>query len=102
MMPATLLPNLAQVWLVIEPIDMRAGIDGLSQRIQERQGRTPCDGSGVVCALALTNPACPLRVQRLRLPQPAPEPAQAPDLGWHRRLALPAPPASGPFHLAPS
>lgn len=38
MMPATLLPNLAQVWLVVEPVDMRTGIDGLSQRIQ-----TPLD-----------------------------------------------------------
>jgi hypothetical protein len=27
-------PAPSQVWLVVEPIDMRAGIDGLSQRIQ--------------------------------------------------------------------
>ena len=40
MMP---IPN--QVWLVVEPIDMRAGIDGLSQRIQSTLGRSPCDGS---------------------------------------------------------
>ena len=40
MMP---MPN--QVWLVVEPIDMRAGIDGLSQRIQTTLGRSPCDGS---------------------------------------------------------
>ena len=40
MIPA---PN--QVWLVVEPIDMRAGIDGLSQRIQNTLGRSPCDGS---------------------------------------------------------
>ena len=36
-------PN--QVWLVVESIDMRAGIDGLSQRIQNTLGRSPCDGS---------------------------------------------------------
>ena len=35
-------PN--QVWLVVESIDMRAGIDGLSQRIQNALGRSPCDG----------------------------------------------------------
>ena len=64
MMP---IPN--QVWLVVEPIDMRAGIDGLSQR--------------------------------LRLPQPATDPAQTSRLGWHRRLALPAPSASRALHLAP-
>jgi len=34
-----------QLWLVVEPIDMRSGIDGLSQRIQNLQGRSPCDGS---------------------------------------------------------
>jgi transposase len=38
-------PTPAQVWLVVEPIDMRAGIDGLSQRIQNSLGRSPCDGS---------------------------------------------------------
>ena len=38
-----MMPN--QVWLVVEPIDMRAGIDGLSQCIQSTLGRSPCDGS---------------------------------------------------------
>lgn len=38
-------PSPAQVWLVVEPIDMRAGIDRLSQRIQNTLGRSPCDGS---------------------------------------------------------
>lgn len=42
MMP---MPTPTQVWLVVEAIDMRAGIDGLSQRIQTTLGRTPCDGS---------------------------------------------------------
>lgn len=38
-------PTPNQVWLVVEPIDMRAGIDGLSQRIQNTLGCSPCDGS---------------------------------------------------------
>ena len=29
----------AQVWLVVEPVDMRLGIDGLSARIQQSLGR---------------------------------------------------------------
>lgn len=40
-----MMPSVNQVWLVVEAIDMRAGIDGLSQRIQDRLGCTPCDGS---------------------------------------------------------
>ena len=36
-------PN--QVWLVVEAVDMRSGIDGLSLRIQNALGRSPCDGS---------------------------------------------------------
>ena len=31
----------AQVWLVVEPVDMRLGIDGLSARIQQSLGRSP-------------------------------------------------------------
>ncbi|HYM85648.1 MAG TPA: IS66 family insertion sequence element accessory protein TnpB [Pseudoxanthomonas sp.] len=34
-----------QVWLVVEPVDMRAGIDRLSQLIQTTLGRSPCDGT---------------------------------------------------------
>ena len=33
-----MIPTPKQVWLVVEPIDMRAGIDGLSQRIQNTLG----------------------------------------------------------------
>jgi transposase len=40
-----MMPTANQVWLVVEAIDMRAGIDGLSQRIQSTLGRSPCDGS---------------------------------------------------------
>lgn len=36
-------PN--QVWVVVEPVDMRAGIDGLSLRIQNALGHSPCDGN---------------------------------------------------------
>lgn len=34
-----------QIWLAVEPIDMRLGIDGLSARLQNSLGRAPCDGS---------------------------------------------------------
>lgn len=40
-----MIPAPTQVWLVVEAIDMRAGIDGLSLRIQNTLGRSPCDGS---------------------------------------------------------
>ena len=61
---------------------MRGGIDGLSQRIQNLLGRSPCDGS----AYAFRN----RRRNRLKLL----------DLGWHRRLAVSSPTASGALHLA--
>ena len=34
-----------QVWLAVEPVDMRLGIDGLSLKIQQALGRSPCDGT---------------------------------------------------------
>ena len=34
-----------QVWLAVEAVDMRQGIDGLSLRIQQALGRSPCDGT---------------------------------------------------------
>ncbi len=40
-----MIPAPTQVWLVIEAIDMRAGIDGLSQRIQNTLKKSPCDGT---------------------------------------------------------
>ena len=40
-----MIPTATQVWLVIEPLDMRTGIDGLSLRIQNTLGRSPCDGT---------------------------------------------------------
>ena len=38
-------PQPSQVWLALEPVDMRLGIDGLSLRVQQALGRAPCDGS---------------------------------------------------------
>jgi transposase len=38
-------PVPASVWLVVEPVDMRLCIDGLSARIQQSLGRSPCDGT---------------------------------------------------------
>jgi len=34
-----------RLWLALEPVDMRLGIDHLSVRIQASLGRSPCDGS---------------------------------------------------------
>jgi len=46
-----MMPPILQVWVVVEPVDMRLGMDGLSQRIQATLGRSPCDG----CAYAFRN-----------------------------------------------
>lgn len=43
--------QLETVWCVVEPIDMRRGIDGLSAHIQNKLGKSPCDG----CAYAFCN-----------------------------------------------
>ena len=40
-----------RIWLAVEAVDMRLGIDGLSARIEASLGRTPCDGT----AYAFTN-----------------------------------------------
>jgi transposase len=40
-----MIPTATQVWLVVEPLDMRAGTDSLSLRIQNTLGRSPCDGT---------------------------------------------------------
>ena len=34
-----------QVWLAVEPVDMRTGADGLAMRVQAILGRSSCDGS---------------------------------------------------------
>lgn len=36
-------PN--EIWVMVEPVDMRVGIDGPSLRVQNLLGRTPCDGA---------------------------------------------------------
>jgi transposase len=38
-------PPADQIWLAVEPVDMRLGIDGLSLRVQQALGKAPCDGS---------------------------------------------------------
>jgi transposase len=40
-----MMPQPSQVWLAVEAVDMRLGIDGLSLRIQQALGKSPCDGS---------------------------------------------------------
>jgi transposase len=36
------------VWLAVEPVDMRRGMDGLSMVVQQVLGHTPCAGSAFV------------------------------------------------------
>ena len=40
-----MMPQADQIWLAVEPVDMRLGIDGLSLRVQQSLGKVPCDGS---------------------------------------------------------
>lgn len=35
----------SNVWLAVEPVDMRLGVDGLSLRVQQALGGAPCDGT---------------------------------------------------------
>ena len=35
----------AQVFLAVEPVDIRKGADGLSRLVQQSLGKPPCDGS---------------------------------------------------------
>ena len=34
-----------QVWLAVDPVDMRWGADRLSLLVQNMAGRSPCDGT---------------------------------------------------------
>lgn len=36
------------IWLVVPPVDMRRGIDGLSADVQRLLGQTPCAGAAFV------------------------------------------------------
>ncbi len=38
----------AQIWLVVAPVDLRRGIDGLSSIVQQTLGHSPCAGSAFV------------------------------------------------------
>ena len=38
-------PSPTQIWCAIEAVDMRLEIDGLSLRVQQALGKSPCDGS---------------------------------------------------------
>lgn len=40
-----MIPRPATVWLAIEPVDMRRGVDGLSLYVQQVLRADPCDGS---------------------------------------------------------
>jgi len=37
-----------QIWLVVAPVDMRRGIDGLSSMVQQALGHAPCAGSAFI------------------------------------------------------
>ena len=37
-----------KIWLAIEPVDMRIGIDGLATRVQQALDKSPCDGAAYV------------------------------------------------------
>ncbi|MCE1172705.1 MAG: IS66 family insertion sequence element accessory protein TnpB [Azovibrio sp.] len=50
-MPGGVAAGLEAIWLAVEPVDLRLGIDGLSARLQASLGRSPCDGT----AYAFTN-----------------------------------------------
>lgn len=39
-----------EIWLAVEPVDMRLGADGLSARVQEALGQSPCAGHAFVFA----------------------------------------------------
>lgn len=34
-----------QVWLAVDPVDMRLGMDGLARLVQSALGHSPCNGS---------------------------------------------------------
>lgn len=37
-----------QIWLAVEPVDLRRGMDGLSALVQQALGQPPCAGSAFV------------------------------------------------------
>jgi len=43
-----LIANSGEIWLAVEPVDMRRGIDGLSLIVQQTLDHSPCAGSAFV------------------------------------------------------
>ena len=43
-----LIVNPEKIWLMVEPVDMRRGIDGLSVLVEQALQRSPCVGSAFV------------------------------------------------------
>jgi transposase len=43
-----LITHTGQIWMVVDPVDMRRGIDGLSLLVQQTLGHSPCAGSAFV------------------------------------------------------
>lgn len=50
-----LIPNPGQIWLCVQPVDLRRGIDGLSTLISQTLGQSPCAGSAFVFRNAAGN-----------------------------------------------
>jgi transposase len=44
----SLIANPGKIWLMVEPVDMRRGIDGLSVLVEQALQRSPCAGSAFV------------------------------------------------------
>ena len=42
-MVVTVIDQPQSVWLAIQPVDMRLGIDGLSRIVQDALNKAPCD-----------------------------------------------------------
>ena len=43
-----LIGNPGKIWLMVEPVEMRRGIDGLSVLVEQALQRSPCAGSAFV------------------------------------------------------
>lgn len=50
-----LIPNPGQIWLCVQPVDLRRGIDGLSTLVSQVLGQSPCAGSAFVFRNAAGN-----------------------------------------------
>lgn len=43
-----LIPFPTAIWLAVQPVDMRRGIDGLSMVVQQALGHSPCAGDAFI------------------------------------------------------